>query len=113
MKKLPNKLKWFWRINYAITIYKVVVMVICVLDLTGLANPFIIKVYNVLTFNDSLFLLALFTEWVQFPVCLLVTLIDRNERIKISNYFYLALLIFLSLASWFVSFFLVAQLGDI
>jgi|GEM_PF-1911724 len=114
MQPSSNKLKWFWRINYGLTFYKVLVMICGTLAASGfgLKQHWFKVIDEIVTFDGALFMYSFFIECVQFPICLLVTLLYKEQRTDNLNYLYLALLIFLALVSLAFSFILMGSLGD-
>lgn len=96
-----KKLKWFWKINYFITIYFILLLLI------NLCNVYLFKVYSntvireldyYLSLNDRInFIVVVFIEWLQIPIVLGVLLLKKYEQ-SFTHWLYLFFLIVLAIS---------------
>lgn len=108
MKKLET-LKWFWRINYLLTLYKLLVLISLLIPVIGIKLK--TNLFEYLNFGGVSFLLSYCGEWVQFPLCLLIITLYKTER-TLPHFLYLALLLILALVTFIFYAFLLGSLGD-
>lgn len=95
----------FWRINYFITIYCLFLKVIEISIDSSLytSNSSVKYFYDIVTFNDNFMLFSYINEWIQIPICSLIVMLKKSERIK-SNYIYIAamfILLIIKIVIWF------------
>lgn len=102
-------MKWFWKTNYFITIYLILILFIYLIYFIEVGTEFYaitkwFKIFiKILTFNGTLEMISMIIEWIQFPLCLFVLIFRKNERTKI-HLFYLIFLVFSNLFKWVLWF---------
>ncbi|WP_294274730.1 hypothetical protein [uncultured Chryseobacterium sp.] len=96
-----KKFKWFWRINYFITIYFLLLFFMNlynVFDFEGYSNSIIKKLDYYLSFNEKVnFIVVVFVEWLQIPVILSFLLLKKLER-TFFHWLYLLILVVLAIS---------------
>lgn len=92
-----KNLKWFWIINYALTIASIIFTFI-VINSSGLYKfPVLKMIYYIITVNEKITPLLFILEWLQIPLVLGFLIWKKQERTK-WHWLYFILLIFLTLA---------------
>lgn len=92
-----KNLKWFWVINYLLTIISII-FTFLVLNISELhKSPLLERVYYIVTINEKITPLLAILEGLQIPLTLIVLIWKKMERTKI-HWFYFIFLILLSLA---------------
>lgn len=92
-----KNLKWFWVINYTITIYSIL-LIISFWNYEG-------SLYNILSINDKFpFVLSVLIEWLQIPVVLIILIWKKQER-SILHWLYWIILFVLSISKLILYFF--------
>ena len=92
-------MKWFWRINYILTVYGFIVFVVGFVNLRINCFTTLSIIDTIISFNKFAYIFTMILEWIQFPLCLIVVLFWKKERTS-PHFFYLILIIFLNLAKW-------------
>ena len=96
-------MKRFWKINYSITGYCIILVFVEFLYGIKGTNDTIKLFHTFFTINTYGTLLSFVIEWVQFPVCLAIILIKKSERTKL-HYNYLVALFVFNLLKWIYFF---------
>lgn len=109
LMKESFSLKWFWGINYTLTLYKVIVLITLILPLLNINLK--TDWFEYLNLESFTFLLLYFGEWVQVPAGILIMLFYKNQR-TVFHYLYLTFLLLLSITSFIVFALLLGSLGD-
>ncbi len=104
-----DKLKWFWRLNYLLTFYKVLILISLLIPIIGIKSK--IDWFEYLNFGGVTFLFSYFGEWFQFSLCLLVIILNNKQRTTF-HFLYLLLLLLLALLTFIVYGILLGSLGD-
>lgn len=97
-------MKWFWKINYLVTIYFIIVIPLDLMDGSfGLPNlqknTILYNIFKIFTINGFSLFLTLIVEWIQFPLCLIAIAFWKQERTK-KHFFYLVLLVVFNILKW-------------
>lgn len=100
-------LKWFWGINYCITLYKLLFIATAILCIGNVNCDW----FSDLHFSEFTYFFDFFGEWVQFPLCLLIIILYKSQRTPF-HYFFLSLLIVLALITILLSWLFMGYLGD-
>lgn len=101
-------MKWFWRVNYFLTVYGVIVFVLGMVVLltagndTPLSNT-LDTIFTIISFNVEAFPLTMILEWIQLPLFLIAIIFWKKERTT-PHFFYLGFIIFLNFAKWITLF---------
>lgn len=96
-------MKWFWRVNYLITIYSVILLIgeflniLLGYDSEGYDFTQKYSKYYMIGNNDLISIFLFCIEWIQIPLVLCLLIIKKLEFIKL-HWFYFIFLIFLSIA---------------
>lgn len=102
-------MKWFWKINYYLTLYLVIVLLYFrFIKPTGeyyTDNKWVQVIDTIFTLDGVAVFLSFFIEWVQIPLCVTILIFMKNQRTNL-HFFYIFLLFFLSLLK-FISWFLI------
>ncbi|AZA61656.1 hypothetical protein EG340_11660 [Chryseobacterium indoltheticum] len=92
-----KNLRWFWLINYTITIYSFLLFY-SVWNYEG-------SLYNVLSINDKFpFILSILIEWLQIPIVLVILIWKKQER-SLIHWLYWIILLILSISKIILYFF--------
>lgn len=109
-------MKWFWKVNYILTIYLVLILFFdLIYFIKGgtefYANSDSFKTFvKVLTCDGVLFIISMIVEWIQVPACIIILFFYKTERTKL-HFFYTISLIFLNFLKWFLWFFSLAGIS--
>ncbi|UQB68102.1 hypothetical protein [Epilithonimonas zeae] len=109
-----KNLKWFWRINYIITLYSLVLLSgeivdsILGYDKNGYSFTQKYSKYYMIGNNDFISVFFFCIEWLQITLVLIILIWKKQERTK-WNWLYFILLMFLALVK--ILFYFVAALG--
>ena len=102
-------MKWFWRINYLLTLYLVVVLLYFrFIKSTGeyYTDNKCLQVFDtIFTLDGVAVFFSFFIEWVQIPLCVIISIFMKDHRTRL-HFFYILFLCFLSLFK-FISWFLI------
>ncbi len=94
-------MKWFWKINYLLTIYLLLILLLMLPTGTNFYqnNKWFVLLEKILTINGLLQIISMVIEWVQFLLCLFVLIFKKDER-KFWHFLFLISLIVLNLTKW-------------
>jgi len=93
-------MKWFWRINYFVTIYGVVIFVLSSFVSCGMIhNNTLNTILAIISIHDVVAFLTVIFEWIQFPLCLIAMIFWKKERTTL-HFFYLVSMVIVSLIKW-------------
>lgn len=112
MKQPIAQLKWFWRINYGLTLYKILALAYGIFSASEfvLENHWFNAINQIITLDGAAFIFSYIVEWMQFPICLLIIIIFKTER-TILHLGYLVLLILSCLMTFVFYAMLLGSLG--
>jgi hypothetical protein len=102
-------MKWFWKINYLLSIYLLIIILFVIPTGTTFysENKWFVYLEKILTVNSLLYIFTMVAEWFQFPICLIILILKKDERTK-THLLYLLTLIFLNLFKWILWFFAIS-----
>lgn len=110
-RKILEIMKWFWRINYIISIYLFLILGFYLPVGTEFgSNKWFNLFANILTINNVLLFFTMIIEWIQFPLCLIAMIIWKEQRTT-KHFLFLSILVFLNLIKWIFWFLSVGSLG--
>jgi hypothetical protein len=104
-----KKLKWFWIINYILTIYALLILIknyVNVYDFELYERIFKIGTQDILSINSDIdFIMEYAIEWLQIPIVLTVLIWKKSERSRIHwlYWFFLILLAFFKIILYFIA----------
>lgn len=105
-------MKWFWRINYYLSFYFFIIILLFVLNIPNdeyyANNNWIKVVEEIITFDGIAIFITMIIEWFQFPICLII-IIFRKEQRKRKHFIFLSLLVLLNLIKWLSMFLIIGQ----
>jgi len=92
----------FWKLNYFISFYFLLVLLINItFDSLMFVENIIYKMFVILiTFDNNLELFSFVNDFLQFIICVIVLIFIRSERIK-KNIIYILLLFILTIIKMF------------
>ncbi len=89
-------MKWYWRINYTITAFLLLIWLPFILGAGSFYKLFQI-LESIPFLNDLSIPLSIIVEWIQIPTGILVIRNKKNERTRL-HYLYLLLLLIIGIA---------------
>jgi len=102
------KFKWFWGINYVLSVYKLLLLTSLAIPVAGIESE--TDWFKLLYVGDITYLIAYFGEWIQFPICLVVILFFKSQR-TIFHFLYLFLILLSVFATFLIFGLLMGSLG--
>ena len=91
-------MKWFWKINYFLTCYLFIIIVLFILNIPSgeyYRNHNWIKIIDkIFTLDGVAVFFSFFIEWVQIPLCVIILIFMKDQRTRL-HFFYILFLSFL------------------
>lgn len=107
--KAINKWKYFWTLNYLLSIYKCIYLFIITLQINGLKFDYHFNKF--IPMGGFIFLFLYMLEWVQIPLCLIIALLIKTER-TLFHFIYIFFLFLLSISTYFLFALILGSMGD-
>jgi len=105
-------MKWFWRINYYLTIFFFIALIISIsiihIDEYYANHNWIKIVDKIITLDGTSVFLSMIIEWIQIPLCIVVTIFWKDQRTK-WHFIYIIFLLFLNIFKWITMLFIAAH----